>query len=159
MRKIRVFLGRYGVDTTQLTLQNFAVTDAQANIYGGDRGGPRYVITQTLMVRSTEPEIVAAASQKVAELVSEGVVLSSGEQYGNGAWGDVTIFGFSPKVSGMQVGDFTGAPQILLHGLASIYVEDGSHPSTEFLPQRPQAWVRYDEWYDYTPNPRGAAVN
>lgn len=84
VRKIRAFLGRHGVDTTGLTLQDFAVTDAQANIYGGDRGGPRYVITQTLMVRSTAPQVVAAASQRVAELVSEGVVLSSGEQYGNG---------------------------------------------------------------------------
>ncbi len=35
-------------------------------------------------MRSTQPETVVAASQKVAELVSEGVVLSSGEQYGSG---------------------------------------------------------------------------
>ena len=84
VRKIRAFLGRNGVDTTQLTLQEFAVTDAEANQYGGNRSGPRYIITQTVMVRSTQPDVVAAASQKVHELVSEGVVLSSGEQYGNG---------------------------------------------------------------------------
>lgn len=45
-----------------------------------------------------------------------------GEQYGNGAWGDVTVFNFDPKADGNQVGDFTGAPQNLLHGLALIYV-------------------------------------
>lgn len=84
VRKIRAFLVRHGVDTTQLTLQEFAVRDGQADQFGNNRSGPRYVITQTLMVRSTEPEAVAAASQKVHELVSEGVVLSSGEQYGNG---------------------------------------------------------------------------
>jgi len=43
-----------------------------------------------------------------------------GEQYGNGAWGDVTIFGFDPRT--LEVGDFTGAPQNLLNGLALVYV-------------------------------------
>jgi hypothetical protein len=84
VRRIRAFLGRHGVDTTQLTLQEFAVRDANANIYGGVRSGPRYVIQQTILVRSTAPEVVAAASQRVHELVSEGVVLSSGEEYGPG---------------------------------------------------------------------------
>ncbi|MBL8860159.1 MAG: hypothetical protein JNL28_16735 [Planctomycetes bacterium] len=46
-----------------------------------------------------------------------------GEQYGNGAWGDVTIFDFHPN-DALQVGDLTGAPQNLLTGLASIYVEE-----------------------------------
>lgn len=82
--RIRRFLARHGVDTTQITLQDFAVRDKQAQEYGGPIGGPRYLITQTVLVRSTQPEVVAAASQKVAELVNEGVVLSSGEQYGNG---------------------------------------------------------------------------
>ena len=82
--RIKRFLARHGVDTTQITLQDFAVRDKQANEYGGNMGGPRYLINQTVLVRSTQPEVVAAASQKVAELVNEGVVLSSGEQYGNG---------------------------------------------------------------------------
>lgn len=84
VRKIRAFLGRHGVDTTQLTLQEFAVRDGRADQYGNNNSGPRYVITQALMVRSTDPDAVAAASQRVHELVNEGVVLSSGEQYGNG---------------------------------------------------------------------------
>jgi hypothetical protein len=82
--RIKRFLARHGVDTTQITLQDFAVRDKQAQEYGGQIGGPRYLITQTVLVRSTQPAVVAAASQKVAELVNEGVVLSSGEQYGNG---------------------------------------------------------------------------
>lgn len=61
VRTIRGFLGRHGVDTTGLTLQDFAVTDAPANIYGEDRGGPRSVITQTLMVRSTAPQVADGA--------------------------------------------------------------------------------------------------
>jgi hypothetical protein len=83
--KIRAFLVRHRVDTTQLTVQDFAVQDAQANLYAGDRGnGPRFVISQTLLVRSTEPDVVAAASQRVSELVAAGVPLSSGGEYGSG---------------------------------------------------------------------------
>ncbi len=84
VQKIKAFLIRSGVDTTQLTLQEFAVRDGEADQYGGNRTGPRYVITQTLMVRSTDPDRVAATSQQVHELVNEGVVFTSGEQYGNG---------------------------------------------------------------------------
>jgi len=46
-----------------------------------------------------------------------------GEQYGNGAWGDVTIYRFGPR-TGLQVGDYPGAPQNLLNGLATIYTDD-----------------------------------
>ncbi len=44
-----------------------------------------------------------------------------GEQYDNGAWGDVTVFDYKPQTT-LQVGDLPGAPQNLLAGLASIYV-------------------------------------
>jgi hypothetical protein len=46
-----------------------------------------------------------------------------GEQYGNGAWGDVTIFRFGPR-TGLEVGDYPGAPQNLLNGLATIYTNE-----------------------------------
>ena len=50
-----------------------------------------------------------------------------GEQYGNGAWGDVTIVGFDP-MDQLQVGDLTGTPQNLLGGLAAIYDAEGFAP-------------------------------
>lgn len=43
-----------------------------------------------------------------------------GEQYGNGAWGDVTVFDFTPQ-TGLAVGDLPGAPANLLWGLAEVY--------------------------------------
>ncbi len=43
-----------------------------------------------------------------------------GEQYGNGAWGDVTINGFGP-MENLQVGDLPGLPQNLLQGIAYLY--------------------------------------
>lgn len=85
LAQVREFLARQGIDTAQAALQDFAVTDARANQYGpGERAGSRYVIRQTLVVRSTKPEQVLAASQRVAELVTAGVVLSSGGEYGSG---------------------------------------------------------------------------
>jgi hypothetical protein len=82
--KIKAFLVRQQIDTSQLALQDFSVSDALANQYGGERATTRYVIRQTIVVRSTQPAQVLAASQRVAELVNAGVVLSSGGEYGSG---------------------------------------------------------------------------
>lgn len=83
--QVRQFLARQQIDTSDITSQDFSVNDAFANQYGSpDRVANRYVINQTLVVRSTKPELIVLASQRVAELVSTGVVFSSGEQYGNG---------------------------------------------------------------------------
>jgi hypothetical protein len=88
LETVRGFLRTQGLDSaggTEVALQEFAVNDAATNQYGG--GGPvttRYVIRQTLIVRSTQPARVLAASQRVGELVSAGVVLSSGGEYGTG---------------------------------------------------------------------------
>ena len=84
VRLVRVFLARHAIDTAQVELQDFSVTDAYANQSRTEAVGNRYVIRQTLMVRSTDPPKVLAASQRVGELVEAGVVLSSGEEYGNG---------------------------------------------------------------------------
>jgi len=79
------FLARNQLDTTQATMQDFAVTDAYANQYrSGERVANRYVINQTIVVRSSQASLVRDASQHVGELVSAGVVLSSGGDYGNG---------------------------------------------------------------------------
>jgi uncharacterized protein len=83
-RQVFTFLGRHGIDTSAVQLQALEVSDAYANRFPGERGGPRYVIQQTVMVRSPKPEVVMAASQRVSELVGAGVVLSSSGEYGVG---------------------------------------------------------------------------
>lgn len=84
IRQVRQFLSRNNIDSTSVSLQGFTVNDASTNQYGGDRGvSKRFVIKQTVVVRSTKPEVVQAASERVAELVNAGVVLSSGEEYGS----------------------------------------------------------------------------
>lgn len=84
VREIKAFLVRNQIDTTDVTLQQFVVNDALTNQYAGTQVTTRFVIRQTVVVRSTQPERVAAASQRVGELVSAGVVLSSGGEYGPG---------------------------------------------------------------------------
>lgn len=83
-QQILAFLGRHGIDASATELQNLQVLDANTARYQPERRGPRFIIEQTLMVRSEKPEVVQAASQRVSELVSAGVVLSSSGEYGVG---------------------------------------------------------------------------
>jgi hypothetical protein len=83
-RQVFAFLSKHGIDTVSVQLQALEVSDAYANRFPGERGGPRFVIQQTVMVRSGDPAVVMAASQKVSELVAAGVVLSSSGEYGVG---------------------------------------------------------------------------
>lgn len=82
--QIKSFLARNQIDTTEITLQQFTVSDALTNQYAGAPIATRFVIRQTVVVRSTQPVRIAAASQRVGDLVSAGVVLSSGGEYGPG---------------------------------------------------------------------------
>jgi uncharacterized protein len=83
-RQVFTFLSQHGIDTASIQLQGLEVSDAYANRFPGERGGPRFVIQQTVMVRSGRPEVVMAASQRMSELVGAGVVLSSSGEYGIG---------------------------------------------------------------------------
>ncbi len=83
-QKISEFFARHGIDAKSAELQNLQVSDANTNRYNTSRVGPRFIIEQTIMVRSDKPDVVMAASQKVSELVSSGVVLSSSGEFGVG---------------------------------------------------------------------------
>ena len=91
INRVRAFLAQQGIDSTSIALQDFNVTDAQANQFGGPgRPGSRFVIRQTIVVRSVKPEQILRTSQRVGELVSAGVVLSSGEEGPSG--GPIFVF-------------------------------------------------------------------
>jgi uncharacterized protein len=83
-RQVFAFLSKHDIDTASVQLQALEVSDAFANRFPGERGSPRFVIQQTVMVRSGNPAVVMAATQKVSELVAAGVVLSSSGEYGIG---------------------------------------------------------------------------
>ena len=71
------FLKKHGIDPASASVQKLEVQDLLANAY---RSGPvesRYIIAETLMVRSSDPVTIEKASQELGELVEAGVVLSS----------------------------------------------------------------------------------
>jgi uncharacterized protein len=92
LKKVREFLTAHGVDASKAELQRLEVTDANANPYGdANRVKYRYVVRQTLVVRSDKPDAIAEVAQKAGELVSAGIVLSS-EDEGYGSGGPRFIF-------------------------------------------------------------------
>ena len=83
--KVTAFLAANGIDSSEVELQGFKVTDVLANPFQRvERAGSRFIIQHTVMVRSLHPELVRTTSQKVGELVNSGVVLSSGPEWGPG---------------------------------------------------------------------------
>ena len=92
---VKSFLARRGIDTAQAELTGFGVFDAQAQQYGG--GNPpanRFLVRQTLLIRSQSPDQVLAASQQIGELAAIGVVVSSGAggEYGGQGSGPSFLF-------------------------------------------------------------------
>ena len=80
--EIKRFLARHGIDTVETALQDFQVIDAYANQYRPPGEiVTRYIVRQTVMVRSDRPDTVLAASQRLSELVDAGVVFTSGGEY------------------------------------------------------------------------------
>ena len=92
---VRAFLARQEIDTTQVELTGFGVSDAQAQQFGGDRTPTnRFVVRQTLVVRSSQPDKVKLASERIGELAAIGVVVSSGAggEYGGQGAGPTFLF-------------------------------------------------------------------
>ncbi len=102
------FLVKHGIDTSQVELTGFSVTDALAREYGPERlPTNRYVIRQTVMVRSVRPDLVLAASQQIGELASIGVVVSSGPEYRGSDGGPTFVFTGLNKLKPQMIADAT----------------------------------------------------
>lgn len=86
VKKVNEFLIKNGINAKEITQQSLAVTDKQANEYGGQNGNERYryIIQQTIEVRSANVDAVQRVSRMTSELLSAGVALSTGADYGNG---------------------------------------------------------------------------
>ena len=105
--KVQNFLKDHKLDPSQASLQDFSVSDASTNQYDNGRASARYVIHETMVIRSTQPDVVLAASQRVADLVNAGVVLSSGgpEMAGNG--GPTFVFSGLNKLKPEMIAEAT----------------------------------------------------
>jgi hypothetical protein len=74
---VRKFVDGASLADVKVEVAGFEVTDAQAQLY---RSGPvesRFIVAETLIVRSGDVDGIAALAQRVGELVDAGVVLSS----------------------------------------------------------------------------------
>ncbi len=83
-KKVTDFLAARGIPPEQVEVQKLEVNDLLANPWGprDQVVHSRYIVTQTLMVRSKDPQRVRAASQQVGTLVEAGVVLQAGDMGG-----------------------------------------------------------------------------
>jgi uncharacterized protein len=105
---VRQFLVRHGIDTTQVELTGFTVSDALAQEYGPERQPTnRYIIRETVMVRSQRPDLVLAASQQIGELAAIGVVVSSGPEYRGPGGGPTFVFTGLNKLKPQMIADAT----------------------------------------------------
>ena len=85
---IMAFLKLQAIDTEAVELQRLDVTDTRANPYQ-ESNGQKFIINQTLMVRSNNIERIRQAAQSVSELVDSGVILSS--DYGPVSYTHLTL--------------------------------------------------------------------
>ncbi len=76
-QQVLEFLEKHGIDPAAAEVQKLEVNDRLANPYQSGPMQSRYIVSQTLMVRTEEIEKVEKTAQALGELVDEGVVLSS----------------------------------------------------------------------------------
>ena len=74
---VRTFFASGGIGENAISVQAFSVVDQLAQRY---RSGPvqsRYIVSQTLLVRTNDVDAVAGLAQQVGALVKAGVILSN----------------------------------------------------------------------------------
>jgi uncharacterized protein len=80
---VRQFLVAQGNPADAITLGRLEVTDMQSREYGGQNNGPRFILAQTVIVRTTDVDRVQATTRSLNDLVRQGVVIQdfSGPTY------------------------------------------------------------------------------
>lgn len=116
---VTAYLARYGLDSSSVELQGFEVSQP-AEEYGR-RPAARYIINATMMVRTANPGRIREASQHVGELVSAGVVLSSG---GPGFGGPTYLFTRLNELKPAMVAEATANAR---RAAAEFARQSGSH--------------------------------
>lgn len=81
------FLAQQGIAKADITLGQPTVIDTQANEFGTGTHPNRFIVQQSVSVRSTNVDQVAAAVQQTSQLIARGVVLGAGPNYAPGAAG------------------------------------------------------------------------
>lgn len=75
---IREFLAQYGIEASEISVQQIIVNDAFAQQYNQNNVSARYAIDQTILVRTDKVDAIASAAQNVGDLVAKGVLIGYG---------------------------------------------------------------------------------
>lgn len=80
---VRRFLTAQGYPAEAVTLGRLEVADRLSREYANQDGGPRFILAQTVVVRTTDVDRVQATTRALNDLVRQGVVLQdfSGPTY------------------------------------------------------------------------------
>ena len=80
---VRQFLTAQGYPAEAVTLGRLEVADTQSREYSNQNGGPRFILAQTVIVRTTDVARVQRTTRALNDLVRHGVVLQdfSGPTY------------------------------------------------------------------------------
>ena len=72
---VRQFLTQQGYPADAVTLGQLSVADTRSREWGNQGNGPRFILSQTLVVRTGDVNRVQTTSRALNELVRQGVVL------------------------------------------------------------------------------------
>lgn len=72
---VRRFLAAQGYPADAVTLGRLEVADRRSREYASQDGGPRFILAQTVIVRTTDVTRVQATTRALNDLVRQGVVL------------------------------------------------------------------------------------
>lgn len=143
---LKFFAGQ-GIAPGEISVGQIKVIDKQANEYGGNITGPRYIVEQTVTVQTKDVDKVSKAGQKTAELVQAGIVVGGGNGQGGIRYEFTGLNALKPDMiteatrnarasadrfaadSGSQVGSIRSASQ----GVFSISAADGIEGGTVAL--------------------------
>ena len=75
---IENFLKNNGIKSEEISNNRVTINDALANQYQGNRVATRYAIDKTILVRTNNVDAIHAASQKIGDLISDGVLIGYG---------------------------------------------------------------------------------
>lgn len=80
---VRQFLTAQGYPADAVSLGRLEVADTRSREYASQTGGPRFILAQTVIVRTTDVNRVQATTRALNDLVRQGVVLQdfSGPTY------------------------------------------------------------------------------
>lgn len=82
--KIIAFLTKNGITGDEISQKEIQVSDRNANEYNPNTNGPRFILSKTIVVRSSDVDNIFKVSQMTDELVRAGVVMSAQPDWQNG---------------------------------------------------------------------------